>query len=100
MSIKYADYILREIRLVILRVLNETPARRGNSSTLRTALSAWGFDLTRTEVKEQLRWLEARELLRIEVIGDGSVLLAQLTESGIDLASGRGTVPGVKRLGD
>lgn len=97
---KYANYIVREIRLVILRLLNETPARRGNSSTLRTALGAWGFDLTRVEVKEQLRWLEEHELVSIEAIADESVLLASLTERGIDLALGRGAVQGVKRLGD
>lgn len=96
----YAEYIQREIRLVALRLLNETPGRRGNSSTLRTALSAWGFDLTRAEAKALLRWLEERELVSIEPIADESVLLAALTERGIDLALGRGTVPGVKRLGD
>ncbi|MBN9697173.1 MAG: ArsR family transcriptional regulator [Zoogloea sp.] len=92
----YSDLLVQDARLVILRVINEMPNRRANSSVLCSILDEkFGHTLTRVEVKEQLRWLEERELIEIEEAG--AVLLATLREKGEQVVRGRVTVEGVKR---
>ncbi|MBS0354055.1 MAG: ArsR family transcriptional regulator [Proteobacteria bacterium] len=92
----YSDLLVQDARLVILRVINEMPSRRANSSVLCTILDErYGHALSRAEVKEQLRWLEERELVEIEEAG--VVLLATIRERGEKVVEGRITVEGVKR---
>ena len=96
---KYANYLSEDRRLVILRVLVEMPTYRANSSVLHTVLGEWGHEPSRDQVKSELRWLEEQQLVTLDDVGEGSVLLAKLTERGIDVAEGRARVDGVKRRG-
>lgn len=97
---EFNAYLLADLRIAMLRLLNEMPERRLNSSSLRSALKGWAHDLTRQQVKTELRWLEDRGLVVVESIADGSVLIASLTERGIEVAAGRIVEPGVKRARD
>lgn len=96
---KYANYLSEDRRLVILRILAEMPTYRANSSVLHTVLQEWGHEPSRDQVKTELRWLEEQQLVTLEDVGDGAVLLAKLTERGADVAAGRARVDGVKRPG-
>lgn len=96
---KYADFISQDRRLVILRILAEMPTYRANSSVLHTVLNQWGHEPSRDQVKSELRWLEEQQLVTLDDIADGSVLLAKLTERGQDVSTGRARVDGVKRPG-
>lgn len=96
---KYANYLSEDRRLVILRVLVEMPTYRANSSVLHAVLGEWGHEPSRDQVKSELRWLEEQQLVTLDDIGGGSVLLAKLTERGVDVAEGRARVDGVKRRG-
>lgn len=96
---KYADYLSQDRRLVILRILAEMPTYRANSSVLHTVLNEWGHEPSRDQVKGELRWLQEQQLVTVEEVGDGAVLLAKLTERGADVAAGRARVDGVKRPG-
>lgn len=96
---KYADFLSQDRRLVILRILAEMPTYRANSSVLHTVLNQWGHEPSRDLVKTELRWLEEQQLVTIDDIDSGSVLLARLTERGQDVAAGRTRVDGVKRPG-
>lgn len=96
---KYADFLSQDRRLVILRILVEMPAYRANSSVLHTVLQEWGHEPTRDQVKTELRWLQEQQLVTLDEVGDGAVLLAKLTERGADVAAGRARVDGVKRPG-
>lgn len=96
---KYADYLSADRRLVILRILTEMPTYRANSSVLHTVLNEWGHEPSRDQVKTELRWLEEQQLITLDDVGDGAVLLAKLTERGADVAAGRSRVDGVKRPG-
>lgn len=96
---KYADFLSADRRLVILRILNEMPTYRANSSVLHSVLNQWGHDPSRDQVKTELRWLQEQGLVTVEDIGDGAVLLANLTERGMDVQAGRARVDGVKRPG-
>ncbi|MDR7024378.1 VpaChn25_0724 family phage protein [Pseudomonas peli] len=96
---KYANYLSEDRRLVILRILAEMPTYRANSSVLHTVLNEWGHEPSRDQVKTELRWLEEQQLVALDDVGDGAVLLAKLTERGADVAAGRARVDGVKRPG-
>lgn len=91
----FAEYLRRDVRLVALRVLSETPGFRANSSVLFNLLDQFGHAVTRDQVKTELRWLAEQGL--VEVDEAGSVLVAKLTERGQDVAEGRAVVDGVAR---
>lgn len=91
----YADFLKEDIRLVILRILNEMPTYRANSSVLCIALDRYGHSCGRDQVKTELYWLQEQGLLTIEIMEP--VLVATLVERGQDVAAGRVIVPGVKR---
>ena len=91
----FAEYLRKDMRLVALRVLSETPGFRANSSVLFNLLDQFGHAVTRDQVKTELRWLAEQGL--VEVDEAGSVLVAKLTERGQDVAEGRAVVDGVAR---
>ncbi|RMX07431.1 ArsR family transcriptional regulator [Allofranklinella schreckenbergeri] len=93
----YATALSEDRRLNILRILAELPAWRANSSTLYTLLAQWGHHPSRDQVKSELRWLADQQLLELDEIAGGSVLVATLTERGEDVAAARIVVDGVKR---
>lgn len=80
MTSNYSDFISQDRRLVILRILAEMPTYQANSSVLHTVLSQWGHDPSRDQVKGELRWLEEQQLVKIEDVSNGAVLVAKLTE--------------------
>jgi hypothetical protein len=95
--VSYQDYLNEDRRLVLLRLLADLPGRKGNSSVLATLLDHWGHSVSRDYVKGQLAWLTEQGLVTTEVMGP--VLLATITERGIDAADDRVRVPGVSRPG-
>lgn len=94
---KYMEFLRKDIRLVTLRLLSEMPAYRSNSSVLTAALESYGHAVSRDQVKTELRWLEEQGLVTVDDMD--TVLVATLTERGGDVASGRASVPGVKKPG-
>lgn len=82
-------------RLVVLRLLTEAGAFALNESILQDSLIAYGLDISRDSLKVQLAWLAEQGLIKTEQVG--KVTTATLTGRGQDVATGRATVPGVKR---
>lgn len=93
----FQDYLRRDVRLVILRVLSEMPEYRANSSVITNVLDQFGHAVTRDQVKTELRWLEEQGLIQLSEVG--SVLVATLLERGQDVARGRAKVDGVAKPG-
>lgn len=93
----FADFLREDQRLLMLRLLAELPAYRANSSVLTMGLSSYGHAISRDQVKTEMAWLRDQGLVVVEDLGP--VLVATLTERGADVATGRTTVPGVKRPG-
>ncbi|HJW23794.1 MAG TPA: ArsR family transcriptional regulator [Rhodocyclaceae bacterium] len=91
----FKDYLRKDVRLVILRVLSEMPSYRANSSVLTNVLDQFGHTVSRDQVKTELRWLEEQGLVKVEEAG--SVLVAALSERGQDVAEGRAVVDGIAR---
>lgn len=99
MKKSYATVLSEERRLVMLRILSELPQYRANSSTLYTLLAQWGHHPSRDQVKGELRWLQEQQLVEVEDIAGGDVLIATLSGRGQDVATGRAIVDGVQRPG-
>lgn len=91
----FSDYLRKDVRLVVLRILSEMPSYRANSSVIATVLHQFGHAVTRDQVKTELRWLAEQGLISIDEAG--SVLVATLTERGQDVAEGRAVVDGIAR---
>jgi len=97
MSGKFAELVTTDIRLVLLRTLNETSGFSCNESILHSILAKFGHNISRDRVRCELAWLAEQCLLTLEdVVG---TYVATITQRGADVASGSATVPGVKRPG-
>lgn len=93
----FSERLQQDRRLVMMRLLAEMPMYCANSSVLHMALERFGHATTRDLVKTDLAWLSEQGLVKAEAMGP--VLVATATERGLDVASGRATVPGVARPG-
>lgn len=91
----YADFLRKDMRLVLLRILLEMPGYRANSSVLATMLHQLGHAPTRDQVKTELRWLAEQGLITLDEVV--SVLVCTLAERGQDVAEGRAVVDGVAK---
>ncbi len=97
MSKTYQEICTEDRRLVILRFLAEEPDYRMNTSLLQDALDTVGHRESRDVIAADAAWLRDMGLVTHERLGP--VLVIKLTARGLDAATGRAIVPGVKRPG-
>ena len=92
----YEENLARHRRLSILRLLADAGA--ANESLLFDCLDDIGLEagLTRATVREDLKWLAGRDLVRLDM-ADETLMVVHITERGIDCAKGRIIVEGVKK---
>lgn len=91
----YAEHFSRHLRLTLLRILNEAPEGRANSSVLQSAAVELGLPASRDQVKTELAWLaEQRMISAVDVL---DMMVATIAERGCDVAAGRALNPGVAR---
>lgn len=93
----YRELVAADRRLVILRILADTPGYECNSSVLQMALSQFGHNVARDLLHTDLHWLTEQGLAEIREIA--TVNVVTLTARGLDVSAGRATVPGVKKPG-
>jgi len=93
--VNFSNLITEDIRLVILRSLEEISDYSLNESVLHSVLGAFGHHVSRDRVRTEMDWLAEQGLITIETISD--IKIAALTSRGEDAACGRSTVSGVKR---
>lgn len=91
----FADYLTEDRRLVILRLLSETPGYSSNESILDAGLEAMGHAVSRDQVRTDLAWLAEQDLVSVETVR--GVMVARITQRGADVAKGQAVVPGVKK---
>lgn len=92
----FQNTITEDRRLSLLLVLQSTPGYSANAFLLRDAIDQiYGHTATVDQVKTDLAWLAEQGLVSTRSTGD--VVLGTLTARGVDVASGRAVVPGVKR---
>lgn len=91
------DIIREEGRLVILRELNREYNHALVENALQIALDMAGINRPREWLREELRYLERLEAIRLT--REGSVVIAELTRKGIEHLERRLIIEGVKRPG-
>lgn len=82
-------------RLVILRSLNEMGGYEANESIINQCLEAYGHNVSRDTVRSELAWLAEQSLVSVRDVA--GYMVAKLTARGADVATGKATVPGVKK---
>lgn len=92
----YLEHFAKHLRLVVLRLLAEASDYKLNASILRDMAEAHGLTATRDQLATQIAWLTEQGLVSAAELPNGLVV-ATLTERGLDVAQGRATVPGVQR---
>lgn len=92
----YQEKFNEEVRLVILKALNEEPNHRLNESLLMQVLTNFAMNRTREHLRTQLRWL-ADQASAIKITEAGSVLIAELTQAGAEHLERVSTIEGVKK---
>ena len=90
----YADDVIADLRLRILRELQSAEAYTLNEVTLRDRLNPVHMP-SRDRLRTALAWLDEQGCLVAQQ--PGGVWLATLTARGEDAAAGRTHVPGVRR---
>jgi hypothetical protein len=94
--VNFKDFVEEDRRLVILLLLREAGGK-ANESVLHSGATAVGHaTVSRSQLRKELEWLRERGLVTHEWYNQ-TVLVASLTERGLDTAEGREHVQGVKR---
>ncbi len=95
----YGQAIAEDMRLIILKELAAMPDGRCNESILAEAVYACGHNPSRDVLRTQINKLG--ELGAAKVTAIGSILVAQITEAGVDHCLRRTKIEGIRqpRLG-
>lgn len=91
----FLSTVQEHLRLTILRLLSEDPDYTLNDSILTDLTEEYGFTPSRDKVRTELAWL--RDQGFVELDDDPGIVIAILTERGLDAARGRIVCPGIKR---
>jgi hypothetical protein len=87
--------ILPLVRRAILDLLNDAGGEH-NDDVLALLLVQLGHRVARRDIREQLGWLAAEKLIRVEELGPYCV--ARILADGRDLAEGRLIVDGISKF--
>lgn len=93
----FADLLTEDLRLAVLRLLDQAEGYDLNIHILRDALARLSHRPSVDKLRSELAWLEEQGLVVTHQVG--SIVVATATERGLDAAHGRAKVPGVKRPG-
>ena len=91
----FAETHDEHVRLAILRLLDDANDYSSNDSVLHSALQGFGLSCTRQQVRGHLEWLE--EQRTVTLLRPSTLIVATITESGIDIAKGRSRRSGIAR---
>ncbi len=89
-----SDTFTQHLRLTILRLLHGAPAYTANSSILHSAIVQFGFEASRDQVRTELAWLKEQGCISTRDVE--GLVVARLTERGLDCADGRCRIPGIQ----
>ena len=91
----FANTVEEHLRLTILRLLAADAEYTLNDSLITDLTRDYGFTPSRDNVRTQLSWLREQGLVSCD--DHPGIIIATLSERGLDAAEGRARVPGVKR---
>lgn len=90
----YSDYFDETVRLTLLKALASEADRRLNETMLMRTLEAFAFKRGKGYLRNQLRWLE-QEAGAVKLHEIGSVIIAEITDAGVDHVDRRLLLDGV-----
>lgn len=91
------EILIPDIRLVILKALQQDLGYSHNESILHAIVEKFGHHCSRDLIRTQLSWLAEQCLVTLEDVA--GIYVATITQRGADVATGSASVPGVKRPG-
>lgn len=91
----FFEHMRADRRLVLLRVLLQSPAYTGNEYMLQQMAEQLGHVVSADQIRTDLAWLAEQGLVALETVQ--GVQIARLLGRGEDVARGRTEVPGVKK---
>lgn len=91
----FHEHMRADRRLVLLRVLLQSPAYTGNEYMLQQMAEQLGHVVSADQIRTDLAWLAEQGLVALETVQ--GVQIARLLGRGEDVARGRTEVPGVKK---
>lgn len=90
----FSELKTADMRLAMLRSIADDGYSL-NESMLQAVLEMYGHSVTRDRVRTEMRWLEEQGLVENEDVA--GILVAALTGRGVDVATGRARIDGIKR---
>ena len=91
----YATEVQKHKRLAILRHLAECSEYTSNASILGDVLRGVGLVASRDQIVTELTWLKEQAMVSLE--DNGGFIVVTATQSGVEIASGITTHPGIQR---
>lgn len=91
----FSDFLTEDARLVILKALAQETNATLNEAILTRVLETFGYKWSRDKVRTQI--LKLAELGALRTTAAGSVVIATLTQAGLDHVERRSEISGVAR---
>ena len=91
----FSDFLTEDARLVILKALAQETNATLNEAILTRVLETFGYKWSRDKVRTQI--LKLAELGALRTTEAGSVVIATLTQAGLDHVERRSEISGVAR---
>lgn len=91
----FADVMVASARLKLLQLLAGAPAYSANNEVLQLGLASMGLRLSADQVRSELAWLE--EQRTVKLLDVGMMVVAVLTERGLDVSRGTSSIRGIER---
>lgn len=91
----YAKHLTKDRRLVMLRVLANSPGYSANEYTIEAVLEDLGHVISNDLLRSEIAWLAEQLLITTSQVG--GVTIAKITQRGLDVARGKATHPDVQR---
>lgn len=91
----YAQAVDEDVRLILLKELAAMPDGRSNENILAEAVYACGHNKSRDYLRTQLNKLAELGATRNTSIG--SIIVAQITEAGVDHCLRRSKIEGIRQ---
>ncbi len=91
------DTLRPHLRIAILKCLarKEVQSYTLNDSILHQLVDGYGLTVTRDQVRTEICWLRDQGMVTVRDLE--GFLVAGLTDSGLDIAEGRGSHPAIQR---
>ena len=91
----YRKFVAEDVRRIVLDELSRQPSYRLNDDLLLRVLESFGHVKSRDYLRAELDWLARAKAVTLTEVG--GILIAELTEAGLDHVERRKLVPGVAK---